>query len=222
MSSRGRTDDTTSSQQALVDCEVVIAEDRTAKAGSDGPSPKRTERVRRNALTSIYWVPTIKSPVQPLTQNQSDHVHYYQGGLPFTYHTYCPTTRVLETKTLGPDILSGQHVLQIPVASGTWKCGHLVTEQKEQDDSEPFEYCIVAEAVGPGFDFRDFRFVGKDEVADAANVPDPDVQKLLLQYVQGQTAAGTHLSMQEIDEHYESGKKHSKNIAEDERAKERM
>ena len=35
---------------------------------------------RRNALTSIYWVPTIKSPKLLLAVNHSDHVHYYHGG----------------------------------------------------------------------------------------------------------------------------------------------
>jgi hypothetical protein len=38
---------------------------------------------RRNALTSIYWVPTDKSPKLLLAVNRSDHVHYYHGGSEF-------------------------------------------------------------------------------------------------------------------------------------------
>ncbi len=41
------------------------------------------EDERRNALTSIYWVPTKKSPKLLLASNHSDHVHYYQGGSKF-------------------------------------------------------------------------------------------------------------------------------------------
>lgn len=67
MSSRGQTDFSVPSH-----CLVETT-------GRDDCRPDRSKF--RNCLTSIYWVPTKKSPSLPLVENLSDHVHYYQGGL---------------------------------------------------------------------------------------------------------------------------------------------
>jgi len=52
--------------------------------------PEQQEDPRRNGLTSIFWIPTVKSPKLNLSLNKSDHVHYYQGGKPFEYIMYHP------------------------------------------------------------------------------------------------------------------------------------
>jgi len=104
--------------------------------------------VRRNCLTSIYWVPTIASPKLLLAKNHSDHIHYYHGGLSFKYYIYNPDTGVMVEEILGPDIHRG-HKLQVCVAGGLWKCGHLI-EDKDCVNNESYEYTCIGEAVAPG------------------------------------------------------------------------
>jgi len=43
--------------------------------------------------------------------------------------------------------------LQVVVPGEWWKCGRLLVEF----DRIPHDYAIIGEAVGPGFDFNDFR-----------------------------------------------------------------
>jgi Uncharacterized conserved protein len=117
---------------------------------------------RRNALTSIYWVPTIKSPKLLLAYNCSDHVHYYQGGRPFQYSIYDPESGHLSKITLGPELHKG-HKPQVAVRGGLWKCGMMqVKECNETSLDEEYEYSLIGEAVAPGFDFHDFTWVTED------------------------------------------------------------
>jgi uncharacterized protein len=129
---------------------------------------------QRNALTSIYFCPTLKSPIQPLVQNESDHAHYYQGGLPFHYIMYDPTTKELTSVILGPDVKSG-HVMQFFVKGRQWKCGRVLGNYNDAlpDESRATkairaDYSLLAEAVGPGFDFYDFQFVQESDLRSAA------------------------------------------------------
>lgn len=117
--------------------------------------------IRRNALTSIYWVPTIKSPKLKLCVNCSDTVHYYQGGKPFEYILYDVDKCELKREVLGPDLQSG-HTLQVCVRGGVWKCGAIVgygcdeeedisKDQKDGgDDHDDHDYSLIGEAVSPG------------------------------------------------------------------------
>jgi predicted cupin superfamily sugar epimerase len=147
---------------------------------------------RRNCLSSIYWLPTLKSPIQPLVCNESDHVHYYQGGLPMEYIHYDPATQVLATTIVGPDVVHG-HVLQHPIRGGTWKCGRLMASYLE---AIPAEYSLIAEAVGPAFDFHDFHFVTTEELEQAK--PPASVLEMLRLYVKDA------LAIDEINLHYDS------------------
>jgi predicted cupin superfamily sugar epimerase len=114
---------------------------------------------RRNALTSIYWVPTMKSPKLLLAYNCSDHVHYYQGGRPFKYSIYDPESGKLSEMTLGPELHKG-HKPQIAVRGGLWKCGMMETDCDDESLPEnEYEYSLIGEAVAPGFDFHDFTWV---------------------------------------------------------------
>jgi predicted cupin superfamily sugar epimerase len=169
---------------------------------------------RRNALTSIYWCPTLRSPTQPLVQNDSDHVHYYQGGLPFEYFVYDPRARKLESAVVGPDVRGG-HVLQLPVEGGKWKCGRIFPVYS----GITADYSLIAEAVGPGFDFHDFRFVQESDVDasvaaaatdDAYEADVESISKLLKSFLQRQR------TMDEIDEHY------TENAEQEHRKQERM
>lgn len=132
----------------------------------DRPAMRPDGDARRNALTSIFWMPTRASPVLLLAINASDHVHYWQGGGAFEYTLFDPVTKELSVVVLGSDIRAGQR-LQVPVRGGTWKCGRLLLEEGGCD------FCLVGEAVAPGFDFNDFAWcteelIGK-EVSDAAH-----------------------------------------------------
>ena len=95
---------------------------------------------RRNPLTSIYWVPTVESPLLKLIVQESDHVMLYHGGRPFEYTLYDPKSEELEVKVLGPDVRKGHH-LQIPIKAHVWACGRLVAHEGLND----WDYCILGE-----------------------------------------------------------------------------
>ena len=118
--------------------------------------------IRRNCLTSIIWMPTFEQPLLFMARNMSDHVHYYQGGCGFEYFMYSPAKGELKHEILGPDIKSG-HKLQISCPGGIWKCGKLL--QNNEND-----YCIIGEAVAPGFDFHDFSWITEAQVMEVSDV----------------------------------------------------
>jgi predicted cupin superfamily sugar epimerase len=196
-----RSGSTPMSSKGQTDLDVAAQKDLVTTSGRSHCRPDQDNR--RNCLTSIYWVPTFQSPTQPLVCNESDHVHFYQGGLPMEYRMYDPRTRsssVIETVILGPDIRNG-HVLQYPIAGGMWKCARLMTElanQQPEDDNDAqiitADYSIVSEAVGPGFDFYDFHFVSMEELEKQP----ADVQVTLRPFLQAS------LNIQEIADHYDS------------------
>ena len=142
MSSRGQTD-------FDVPANDLVATNRTDRR-PDGDG-------RRNALTSIYWMPTGNSPKLPLTINLSDHVHYYHDGEPFEYILVDPKTKEIQRVVLGRNVLAG-HKFQVPVKGGMWKCGHLLVPNSVECSSKD-TYCLLGEAVAPGFDWHDFTWV---------------------------------------------------------------
>ena len=122
---------------------------------------------RRNALTSIYWMPTGDSPTLFLTINLSDHVHYYHGGIPFEYILFDPTSGELSRVILGGDVMGGQ-VLQLPVKGGMWKCGRMLYPESANKGLKKDMYTIIGEAVAPGFDFHDFTWVTAEMIHKTA------------------------------------------------------
>ena len=57
--------------------------------------PERESRrpdgdIRRKCLTSIIWMPVLKSPVMRLSVNMSDHVLYWQGETKLNKVQNCP------------------------------------------------------------------------------------------------------------------------------------
>lgn len=107
---------------------------------------------RRKLLSSIYYLLTRDSPVGHLHVNRSDIVHYFLRGSPLTYTLVSPEGELSRT-TLGPDISSG-HNLHLVVPSGWWKASELASG----------EYGLVSEAVSPGFEYEDMRFVSRSEL----------------------------------------------------------
>lgn len=174
---------------------------RTSLVTTTGRTQRRPDQSNlRNCLTSIFWVPTLQSPRLILSVNCSDHVHYYQGGLPFRYYIYNPETKAVRQEILGPHIRSGQK-LQIAVVGGEWKCGCIVDDAETKDHGLQFDYTIVAEAVGPGFDHHDFQFVTKAELLQQPR----DAVETLQQFVQGQ---------EDFDDFYDDNQKRAERTRE--------
>jgi uncharacterized protein len=197
MTTRGCTD-------LAVPARDVVLVQRKEEEGAvvvDGNADNNDDNVvRRNCLTSIFWVPTVDSPKLLLGLNRSDHVHYYQGGAPFEYFVFRPSKENGDsggrwTRTiLGPDLRRG-HVLQLPVEGGCFKCGRLLSssssdpqQEQEGDDNDDKDnndyppYSIIAEAVAPGFDVHDFHWVTAAQLAAATGGGrDDDVVAMSLQ-----------------------------------------
>ena len=152
---------------------LVVTDDRSERRPDGDP--------RRNALTSIFWVPTVACPRLPLAINRSDHVHYWQGGAAFEYTLFDPATKALSRVVLGPDLRAGQK-LQVPVRGGVWKCGRLLAAAGPGAS----DCCIIGEAVGPGFDFHDFTWATPAMIAAACT---PEQAAELAGYVHGDIEA---------------------------------
>ncbi len=99
----------------------------------------------RFTMTSIFYMLTSASPIGHWHLNKSDIIHYYHLGGPLTYYLIDKKSGKLSTVTLGPDITKGQQ-LQFTVKGGTWKATQLSAEA---------DYCLLSEAVAPGFEFAD-------------------------------------------------------------------
>lgn len=125
----------------------MTSKGKTDESGALMPCRGR-EGGERNVLTSIYYMLTDDSPKQWWANNMSDHVHYWHGGGELTYHVVEPNG-TLSAHTLGPKCP------QLVVRGGSFKCVQLAAGAK---------YGLLGEAVAPGFDFRDFKFVKAAEL----------------------------------------------------------
>jgi uncharacterized protein len=229
MSSRGLTDTSTATSNdtswslvhvATTTASVTSNVNVTTSHHDEKMSSKdRTDIVLRNAMTSIYWVPSIKSPILTLGSNLSDHVHYYQGGgYAFAYYIYTPITGGFRTEILGPNLAKG-HKLQVSVFSGEWKCGHLVSLEYElnEDQNENAtvttipsalsnnvstpEYVVIGEGVGPGFDVHDFNWITESDIDNTSlSVP---MKSIFKQYLHRDTTVLANKE-QHFDQHYDN------------------
>ncbi len=120
---------------------------------ADGRHMIDTEKGERVTLTSIYYLLTADSPIGHFHRNTSDIMHYFHGGDPITYFLIHPDGR-LETKILGPDVLSG-HEYQFVVEGGVWKASELAS-------NAIFGYGLLGEAVAPGFEYEDMQLAERE------------------------------------------------------------
>ena len=109
----------------------------------------------RPTLTSIQYLLTTVAPVGHFHRNRSTIVHYFQLGDPLCYRLFHPDGR-LETMTLGPDVAAGQR-LTLVVPGGIWKSSELLPGKHG--------YGLIAEAVSPGFDYRDMALGQAEDLA---------------------------------------------------------
>ena len=127
MSTRGRTD----------------TRGRTVRGEGSGAAAGAGAGEGRNALTSRILMAGEGSPLR-WGRNSSDAVHFWHGGGAFEFLVVHPGGR-LERQVLGPRLRRGE-VLQLPVPAGAWRAGRVCRGG----------FCLVGEALGPGFDVRDF------------------------------------------------------------------
>ncbi len=121
---------------------------------SDKSAPIGPEQAERKTLTCIHYLLTLDAPLGALHVNQSDIVHFYQLGDPVEYTLVSPDGTI-ERVTLGPDIDSG-HQLHLTVPGNWWKASQLKTGA----------WSLVSEAVSPGFEYADMRFIEHPEVKE--------------------------------------------------------
>eukprot|EP00587_Corethron_hystrix_P013309 CAMPEP_0113296978 /NCGR_PEP_ID=MMETSP0010_2-20120614/34_1 /TAXON_ID=216773 ORGANISM="Corethron hystrix, Strain 308" /NCGR_SAMPLE_ID=MMETSP0010_2 /ASSEMBLY_ACC=CAM_ASM_000155 /LENGTH=192 /DNA_ID=CAMNT_0000149795 /DNA_START=208 /DNA_END=786 /DNA_ORIENTATION=- /assembly_acc=CAM_ASM_000155 len=188
-------------QTGINDCRDATA-NLVVASGRAANRPDRDER--RNALTSIIWIPTLKSPKLILASNRSDHVHYYQGGHPFRYNLFDPSTGEFSTVVLGPELQKGQKI-QVPVKGGVWKCGRMENLGVEVD------YSLIGEAVAPGFDFHDFTFVTPEMIQ--ATCKNADVREILLEFIHTDSTADVK-TVEVCSEFYKDGERKETRIEE--------
>ena len=140
-------------------------------------APGREDRrpdgdIRRNCLTSIVWMPTDKNPLLSLSVNLSDHVHFYHGGSGFEYFMYDPVSGEFRHEILGTNFGKG-HKLQVVCPGGVWKCGRLLQDNET-------DFCLIGEAVAPGFDFHDFSWITKSQIMSVLR---EEHRQLLLEFL---------------------------------------
>lgn len=117
-------------------------------------SPPRAPTPTRNVMTSIYYMLTAESGGQQWwANNMSDHVHYHHAGGTFIYNIVLPDGSFIQRR-LGSNIAAGDEP-QLVVTGGSFKSVRL---------EEGAEFGVIGEGVAPGFDFRDFKFVSKEEL----------------------------------------------------------
>lgn len=114
-----------------------------------------TDNGERVTITSIYYLLTADSPIGHFHKNTSDIMHYFHAGDPISYFLIFPDGRI-ETKVLGPDVLSGQEY-QFVVEGGVWKASELPT-------NSIFGYGLLGEAVAPGFEFQDMQLAQQNQL----------------------------------------------------------
>ena len=108
--------------------------------------------ITRPLSTSIYFL--LKSgQVSKLHQLTSDEIWYYHSGSALTL-VMIDNDGVVKEEVLGSDIENGEHP-QILIEAGTI-FGATIKEENS--------YTLMGCSVSPGFDFRDFKLFGRDEL----------------------------------------------------------
>ena len=123
---------------------------------------------RRNTSSAIHFVLTHKKWYWH--ENLSDPVHIWNGGGSVKFHLLHPDGRY-ETVVCGSDVAKGERP-HIIVPGGCWKAGELTTGA----------YFFSTEAVTPGWDYRDFRFLDADDLAQRAPADKLDAMCRLLHH----------------------------------------
>ncbi len=116
-----------------------------------------TKAGQRDSLSCIYYLLDQASAVGHWHQNQSDILHFHQGGNAIRY-SLIDLTGNLSQVILGPDLLAGQQ-LQLVVPSGYWKASELIIKSEQQDN-----WGLISEVVTPGFDYQDMKLATRQQM----------------------------------------------------------
>ncbi|KAI6869511.1 hypothetical protein KC343_g1369 [Hortaea werneckii] len=138
----------------------------------------------RNAMTSIHYFLTPRTPLGHFHRNKGRTVHTLHRGrgryviihADEVASTSCPggyggnenlpesrrwtDTARIETFVVGPDVLKGERVQWI-VDGGKYKCSFLLPDQEGGSSSEGL---LISETVVPGFEFEDHDFMDEERL----------------------------------------------------------
>lgn len=120
-------------------------------------TPAGAQDQQRPLMSSILYLLSNAQPRGYLHRNRADILHYWQRGRAIRY-TLLGSDGQLTCATLGPDLASGQQ-LTLLVPGGVWKASELLPQTGDEAD-----YGLIAEAVCPGFDYRDQHMARADEI----------------------------------------------------------
>ncbi|CAN8071431.1 unnamed protein product [Agarophyton chilense] len=106
----------------------------------------------RPLMTTIFYMITDSHRGPYMVENASDLMRFFHMGSPVAIYMVDQEGK-LTTTVMGTDFENGQ-VLQLLFKGGSWAGAVL----------EEGEYCLLSEAVAPGFDYEDMRMIRRDEV----------------------------------------------------------
>ncbi len=94
--------------------------------------------------------------------------------------------------------------MQVCVKGGTWKCGKLDDSDISSGDVD-YDYCLIGEAVAPGFDFHDFKWITKEDIS--AKLEDEKLRELFKQFLYEKSTEVTaeNKTVSETEEYYKDG-----------------
>lgn len=120
---------------------------------SERPVDPLDGRPRRSALTGVYFL-LADGQHSAWHRVESDEIWCWIEGGPVRLHTFDPASGRVGTALLGRLAPGCEPVRVVP--AGLWQA------------AEPAgEYALTSCAVGPGFDFADFRLIGADAAVRA-------------------------------------------------------
>lgn len=119
----------------------------------------------RKQLSSIYYLLTKTDHIGCFTKNKSDLMLYYHLGNPVNI-IFLNQDGSISEKILGPDILAGQQ-LQIACPANICKAYDLTHG----------EFCLLGEAVAPGFEYEDMQMLTKAELFETYQSVWPRIEK---------------------------------------------
>ncbi len=109
----------------------------------------QTERGKRHAMTSIYYI-LLPGEISKIHKIQSDERWYYHKGSALRFYIF-NEQGIVEELLLGPIDKNGEYSICIP--ANTW-----FAAKPDIEDS----YSLASCAVCPGFDFNDFELANKN------------------------------------------------------------
>lgn len=132
----------------------------TFRSTSKVKTPARFEGGERDAGTCIHYL-LAEGDFSSWHLIQGDETWIYEAGSPITVY-WIDTAGERQKCKLGHVLKHAGATPQVTIPNNCWFAA--IIEPEDFDPNEP--YCLVACAVYPGFDFRDFSLADRAELAN--------------------------------------------------------